>query len=250
VEAYLHRLGIEQEQMAELLQRCPQLFSWPVDARASVLFGQLMGRLGMTATAAAKCFVEGPFVANARSFKPAIAVLSALLAAGSKDGKPGEQLLGEVLKDQPVAVRLLKCRTAGLHNTIDHLLQLGLDHKQLVAILHRYRGFSLFIRPPSHLAAMEAVLHRELGSGRQLWLKLLLQHPDLALSSIETFCERAQSLAAVRGLPLHAICLLYFLLDSRWFRSCFVRVAACVCQSWLLLLDVFCRSLAGMGHIS
>ena len=48
-------LGKEQPQLARLLERCPELLSWPAGERAGVLFGQLMG-LGLSAAGTARCF--------------------------------------------------------------------------------------------------------------------------------------------------------------------------------------------------
>ena len=55
VAAYLQRLGMEQRQLARLLERCPELLSWPAGERAGVLFGQLMG-LGLSAAGTARFF--------------------------------------------------------------------------------------------------------------------------------------------------------------------------------------------------
>jgi hypothetical protein len=57
--AYLRELGIKQPQLASLLERCPELFSWPVEERAAVLFGQLIG-LGLSAAEAGRCFEQHP----------------------------------------------------------------------------------------------------------------------------------------------------------------------------------------------
>ncbi|EFN51081.1 hypothetical protein CHLNCDRAFT_141458 [Chlorella variabilis] len=107
VAAYLRSLGIELQQMAQLLQRCPELFSRPPEKRPLLLFGQLTGQLGMTAAAAARCFETQQAAAGSPSFEPAIVVLAALLAAGSTAGKPasGEQLLGEHLAELEAALQ-------------------------------------------------------------------------------------------------------------------------------------------------
>ena len=199
VAAYLRSLGIELQQMAQLLQRCPELFSRPPEKRPLLLFGQLTGQLGMTAAAAARCFETQQAAAGSPSFEPAIVVLAALLAAGSTAGKPasGEQLLGEVLTKHSTAAELLKCTGERLQNTINHLLQLGFSKQQLAASLHTH-GWSLFTRPPEHLAELEAALQQELGGDRQLWLKVLRRQPRGANCSVDTFRERVQALAVVR----------------------------------------------------
>jgi uncharacterized protein (DUF1501 family) len=101
VAAYLQGLGIAQDQLGRLLSRCPVLFSWPSEERAGVLFSQLM-RLGLSSGQAACCCVRGPAIAGSITFEPAIAVLSLLLAVGSKvANRSGDQLLGDLLKKQP-----------------------------------------------------------------------------------------------------------------------------------------------------
>jgi hypothetical protein len=199
VAAYLSGLGIEQGQLGRLLMRCPLLFSWPVEQRAGVLFGQLKA-LGLTASQAARCFERQPLAAGNPSFEPAIAVLALLLAAGcraSDVGKTGEQLLGELLVRQPAAVLLLKFRTETLQQRIDSLLQLGLTERQLVTGLQQ--TISLLTFPPERLTAQEAVLQQELGADRQLWLKLLHTGTQGATTAEDTLRQRAQALVAVRA---------------------------------------------------
>jgi hypothetical protein len=199
VAAYLTGLGIEQVQLGQLLLRCPYLFSWPVEQRAGVLFGQLTA-LGLTAAQAARCFEQHPFAAFSRSFEPAIAQLAPLLAAGCKAsdvGKTGEQLLGELLVRQPAAVHLLPLRTETLQQRIGSLLQQGLTESQLVAAVQQ--ASSLLAFPPERLAAQKAVLQQELGGDRQLWLKVLHSAPKGATMAEDTLRQRAQTLVAVRA---------------------------------------------------
>jgi hypothetical protein len=224
VAAYLTGLGIEQVQLGRLLLRCPYLFSWPVEQRAGVLFGQLMA-LGLTAAQAARCVEQQPFAAETPSFEPAIAVLAPLLAAGcraSDVGKPGEQLLGELLVRQPAAVRLLQFREDLLQQRLENLLQLGLTERQLVACLQQ--SLSLLSYPSKRLAAREALLQQELGADRQLWLKLLHSAPKGATVAEDTLRQRAQALVAVR--------------------ACSERLGSLLFQL-TLYLSICCRSLAG-----
>jgi hypothetical protein len=199
VAAYLNRLGIEQGQLGRLLMRCPLLFSWPVEHRAGMLFGQLMA-LGLTAAEAARCFECQPEAACSASFEPAIAVLAPLLAGGcraSDVGKTGKQLLRELLVRRPVAVTLLQSSTEALQQRLDNLLQLGLTERQLVTGLQQ--TISLLTFPPERLAAQEAVLQQELGADRQLWLKVLHSGANAAVVAEDTLRQRAQALVAVSG---------------------------------------------------
>jgi hypothetical protein len=197
VAAYLTGLGIEQGQLGRLLMRCPYLFSWPVEQRAGVLYGQLMA-LGLTAAQAGRCFEQHHFAALSPSFAQAIAVLAPLLAAGCKAsdiGKTGLQLLGELLVRQPAAVRLLQFRRELLQQRIGSLLQQGLTERRLVAGLQQ--TMSLLTFPPERLAAQEAVLQQELGADHQLWLKVL-HSGSRAIAAEDRLRRRAQALVAVR----------------------------------------------------
>ncbi|KAI3427398.1 hypothetical protein D9Q98_010313 [Chlorella vulgaris] len=197
VAAYLQGLGIDCAQLGRLLCRCPELLSWPSEERVAVLFSQLM-RLGLSAGQAAVCFEQQPFAAGVPSFEPAIAVLAPLLAAGSKGGgRPGEQLLGELLKKQAAAVLLLTLSSETLQGNVDNLLQLGLSEEQVVRILPQFP--TLLARSPEHLAKLEAVLRQEMGADRQLWVKVLHGAARVASCSDATVRQRAQALVADFG---------------------------------------------------
>ncbi|KAI3427320.1 hypothetical protein D9Q98_010237 [Chlorella vulgaris] len=196
VAAHLRGLGIESIELGSLFCRCPELCSWPAEKRAGVLFSQLMG-LGLSAGHAARCFERQPEAAASPSFEPAIAVLAPLLAAGSKGaGRTGEQLLGDLLKDQPRAVTLLT-RSAALQRNMDNLLQLGLSKQQVVAAL--LQNAALLACTPEQLAKLEAVVQQELGADRQLWVKLLVSKPRIAGCSEATLRQRALALVAEFG---------------------------------------------------
>jgi hypothetical protein len=193
--AYLQGLGIDLAQLGRLLCRCPALFSRPAEERAGVLFSQLM-RLALSAGQAAACFVQQPVAANARSFEAAIAVLAPLLAAGSKGGgRSGEQLLGDLLKQQPGGVLLLSSRAEALQRNVNNLLQLGPSKQQVLNALRQ--DWKLLSYTPEHLAKLEAVLQQELGADRKLWAKVLRSNPRAAACSGATFKQRAQALVAV-----------------------------------------------------
>jgi hypothetical protein len=197
VAAYLAGLGVEEGQLRRLLLHCPYLFSWPVEQRAGVLFGQLMA-LGLTAAQASRCFDQKPFAARSPSFEPAIAVLAPLLAAGcraSDVGKTGEQLLGELLVGRPTASQLLMSDGQCLQQRIDSLLQLGLSQQQLVAAVRS--DWPLLRKPPERLAALEAVLQQELGADREVWCKVLRRAPLVSRLSDDRLQQVVRALAEV-----------------------------------------------------
>jgi hypothetical protein len=190
-------LGIEQGQLGLLLLRCPYLFSWPVERRAGVLFGQLMA-LGLAGSQAARCFMQQPSAAGSASFEPAMAVLALLLAAGcraSDVGKTREQLLAELLVGHPSALRLLMFPGQRLQQRIDSLLQLGLNERQLVAAVRS--DWSLLNRTSERLAALEAVLQQELGADREQWCKVLRRAPLVSRLSEDRLRHGVLSLVAV-----------------------------------------------------
>jgi hypothetical protein len=204
VVAYLQGLGIKQGQLGRLLCRCPELFSRPSEERAGVLFSQLM-RLGLSAGQAADCFETYPPAAGMPSFEPAIAVLAPLLAAGSKvAGRSGEQLLGDLLKQQPGGVQLLQYRSEVLQRNLDNLLQLGLSKQQVKTAL--LRNPALLAKSPEHLAILEAMLQQELGADRQLWVKVLHRAARVASCSEATLRQRAQALVAVSVAGMGLTC--------------------------------------------
>jgi hypothetical protein len=195
VAAHLRGLGIGSSELGSLFCRCPELFSWPAEERAGVMYSQLM-RLGLSAGQAARCFEQQPGAATCRSFMPAIAVLAPLLAAGSKGGgRPGEQLLGDLLKKQPAAVRLLQYNAEAVQRNLDNLLQLGLSKQQLVAALHQ--SWVLLAHAPERLAKLEAAVQQELRAASQLWVKVLGSKPGLAICTEATLRQRAQALVLV-----------------------------------------------------
>ena len=217
VAQLLLTLGVEPPQLAELLLRCPYLFSLPPGERAAVLFGQL-ARLGLTAAEAARCFEQQPKAATVPSFEPAIGVLAPLFAAGSKVGgsKGGERLLGGFLRGQPAAVGLLELQADALQERLSNLEQRFGPHwrqqnKQAVIVAAMEQYALLLTRPPDTLRALEAALQQELGrqpgDGTRL-LADILQYQALAAGcSEETLRQRARALVAVscgQVLPLPA----------------------------------------------
>ena len=212
-------LGVPRPQLAKLPGRCPLLFSWPANERPTLLFGQL-ARLGLTAAQAAQCFEQQPTAACVPSFEPAIPVLAALFAAGSKAGssRSGEQLLGDLLRRQPAAVGLLERQPDTLQQRISNLVQRYGPHweqqnKQAVIVAAmQQQSWTLPFRPAAHLLAQEAVLQQELGQqpgdGTHLLATILQRHALAASCSPDTLQARVQALKAVSWVVewLFALC--------------------------------------------
>ena len=196
VAAYLQRLGMEQRQLARLLERCPELLSWPAGERAGVLFGQLMG-LGLSAAGTARCFEYQPGAAGSPSFVAAIGVLADMFASGSRDGQAGPQLLACLLRKQPAAVSLIMCSGSCLQERIACFLgELGFSPQELAARLQQQ--WALLTGTPEQLAALEAMLQRELGVDRRLFCKLLTRMPRVVGCSLRTV-QRILALVAMSG---------------------------------------------------
>jgi hypothetical protein len=129
------------------------------------------------------------------------------MAAGSEGrGRPGDQLLGDLLTKHPSAVELLQYRFEALQQKLDNLLQLGLSKQQVAAASKL--SWALLTRTPEHLAGMEAVVQQELGADRQMWVKVLRSKPRVASCSEATLRQRAEALVVVSdcGGWLHACC--------------------------------------------
>ena len=219
VAALLEQLGLTQAQLGALLQRCPLLFSWPVKERAAPLFGQLMGRLGLTAAEAACCFEQHAKAAGSPSFEPAIEALAELFAVaargeagGAAPGSGGaafseaerqtaEWQLGQLLRGSPGAVRLLCSDEATLRQRCAALqLRYGLSARQLVSALKQ--SDSLFARDlDRHLADMEAALEEELGvGGRALVGAMLRTQARSVTCGVDILRQRCRALVKVRVL--------------------------------------------------
>jgi hypothetical protein len=213
VVAYLAGLGIEQAQLdrLRLLRNFRPVFQQPVEQRAGVLFGQLMG-LGLWVAEAARCFELTHQPATSPSFEAAIGVLADLLAAGSKGGEGGRQLLGGLLRSKPSAMELLLCNGSILQERVDYLLQLGLSQQQLAAAVQS--SWRLLACSQERLAALQEVLHRAQGADRELVAKVLSAQPQLtwqtrqgelgwwtqAVMPEDILLQRAQALVAVSAM--------------------------------------------------
>ena len=212
VATHLQQLGLTQEQLGALLLRCPLLFGWPKKERAAPLFGQLVGRLGLTPDEAAKCFQQAPSAAHMPSFEPAIEALAELFVDGSggdssgstgaaAQRREGERQLGGLLRSVPAAVLLLELDAAKLRQRCAALQQrYGLSAKQLLAAVKNTNA-ALLALDGDNLPGKEAALQEELGvCGRALVGAMLCSAPRAATCSVETLRERAQALAQARAV--------------------------------------------------
>jgi hypothetical protein len=204
VAAYLRGLGVGQLQLTLLEDYSIELFFWPVEERAAVLFGQLMG-LGLSAAEAARCTVEEPHSVARPTFEPAIEVLADLLASASKEGQAGRQLVGALLRKQPAATRLLEYRAHHLQRGIDNLHEVGMTQEQLAAAVAGVPHLVTVALKPLRLLCLEAILQQGLGCNRELFLKLLLHLPRVdweehgSLRLEPAMRKRAHALAEVRA---------------------------------------------------
>ena len=127
----------------------------------------------------------------------AIGVLADLFASGSRDGQAGPQLLACLLRKQPAAVSLIMCSGSCLQERIACFLgELGFSPQELAARLQQQ--WALLTGTPEQLAALEAMLQRELGVDRRLFCKLLTRMPRVVGCSLRTV-QRILALVAMSG---------------------------------------------------
>ena len=207
VAAHLRGLGLEQQQLAALLDRCPVLFTRAPEQRAAVLFSPLMradGNSGLTAAEAARCFAAYCQAAEVTSFAPGIAELAASLAHGQNSSMgqqaavPAEaRTVAGLLRRNPGAVRLLCMKPGQLQRRSDELLQVGFTPAD-VAWIAWHRPELLWRDSAKQVQLVVAVLCQELGLEAQQALGLAKQAPSWLDCSIGTLRERAQGLCEVR----------------------------------------------------
>ena len=207
VAAHLRGLGLEQQQLAGLLDLCAVLFSWPPEQRAAVLFSQLMradGGSGLTAAGAVHCFAAYYQAAHTASFATGIAALAAILIHGQNSSR-GRQAavraeawtVAGLLRRIPRAVRLLCMKPGQLQRRSDELLQAGFTPAD-VAWIAWHRPDLLARNSAKHVQLVVEVLQQELGLEAQQALGLAKQTPSWLDSSIGTLRERIQALCEVR----------------------------------------------------
>ena len=88
-------VGLTAQEVGQLLEGCPELFTWPPEERAAPLFGNLLGA-GLTAAEAAQCFIAFPEAAESYSFDLGLTELAAVLVhsrdRGSSQGGPAAKV--------------------------------------------------------------------------------------------------------------------------------------------------------------
>ena len=164
-------VGLTRQQAGQLLQGCPDLFSWPPEQRATVLIGELMGA-GLAAEEAAQCFIKFPEAAVVNSFAAGLAELAAILAhsqdrdsrlGGTRPKVPAPQRTAATLLQQTPSAVMLVCNAAGyLQQNAAELQQVGFTPAD-VAALAWDRPELLSRDAAGNMARAAAVLQQELG---------------------------------------------------------------------------------------
>ena len=199
-------VGLSQQQVGQLLERCPLLFSYPPEQRAAVLFGQLLGA-GLTAAAAAQCFITYPLAAATTTFVPGLAELAAILAhSEDRDSSLGGPVAQVPAAQRTVAARLslgpaavqLVCRSAGyLQQHAAELQQAGFTAAQVAALVWKVPEL-LSTDTAGRVASRVAVLQQELGLPAAAVVALVVKgKPSWLSSSVATLQKRAAALAEV-----------------------------------------------------
>ena len=198
-------VGLTQQQVGQLLERCPYLFSWAPEQRAAVLFGQLLGA-GVTAAAAAQCLCFFPPAAQCTSFAPGLAELAAILAhsqdreggRASKVVVPAAQRSVAALLTQGPSALALVCNSAGyLQRRAAELQQAGYTPADVAALAWE-RHEALCTDAAAKLASRAAMLQQELGLPAEEVVSLAAKRkPAWLNSSVDTLQERAAALAEV-----------------------------------------------------
>ena len=208
-------VGLTQQQAGQLLQGCPNLFSWPPEQRAAALLGELMGA-GLAAEQAVQCFIKFPEAAAVTSFAAGLAELAAILAHSqdsSKTKQPkvpaAERTAAALLQQTPSAVRLV-CNAAGyLQQRAAELQQVGFTPAQVAALAWQQPEL-LRTDSAAKVAKAAAVLQQELGlTAAEVVSLVASRKPRWLTNSSGTLRERAAALAEVgAGAPLASVGLL------------------------------------------
>ncbi|KAI3427367.1 hypothetical protein D9Q98_010283 [Chlorella vulgaris] len=206
VVAYLRGLGLEQQLLEELFERCPELFSWPPEERAEGLFSELMSS-GLTAAEAARCFVAVPIAARYISFAGSIAVVDEILSHGQDSARgaklkvsAAERTAAAMLRADPSSVQIVLTDATKLRHQRDRLLLLGCSHAAVAKLM--WRSSALFTRADSVAQLEQAadVLHDELGLAPGTVLEqVVVKAPSWMNSSQDTLRRRAAALAEEFG---------------------------------------------------
>ena len=204
-------VGLAQQQAGQLLQGCPDLFSWPPEQRAAVLFGELMGA-GLAAEQAAQCFIKYPQAAHSGSFAAGLAELAAILAhSQDRDSSLGgpqprvpaaQRTVAALLQQTPSAVQLMSNAAGYLQQRAAELQQAGFTPAD-VAALAWDRPELLLTDSAARVARAAAVLQQELSLTAAEVVSLVAKgKPSWVKSSSGTLRERAVALAEVGATSL------------------------------------------------
>ncbi len=201
-------VGLTAQQVGQLLECCPALFSWPPEQRAAVLFGQLLGA-GLTAADAAQCFAVFPKTAEYTALAPGLAEAAAILAH-SQDRQEGQGMRAAVPAAQRTVAALLSripsavqmvCNTAGyVQQRAAELQQAGFTPAQVAELVWR-RPELLHRNAAAKMDSKAAVLQQELGlTAAQLVSLVASRQPQWLTCTVSTLQERAAALVEVRDL--------------------------------------------------
>ena len=200
-------VGLTAQQVGQLLERCPYLFSWPPEQRAAMLFGQLLGA-GLTAAEAALCFMALPSAALYTTLAPGLAELAAILAhSEDRDSSLGgrtakvpaaQRTVAALLSQSPSAVRLVCHRAGYLQQCAAELQQGGYTAAQVAAVAWVQPAL-LRTAAAAKVADVAAVLQQELGMAAAAVESLVVaRHPPRWLANDGAVVQvRAAALAKV-----------------------------------------------------
>ncbi len=203
-------VGLTRQDVGQLLEHCPELFSWPPEQRAAVLFGELLAA-GLTPTAAAQCFKRNAMAAKFTSCAAGLAELAAILAhsedrlggQGRRAAVPAAQCtVAALLTSKPSIVHLVCQGTGYLQQREADLQRVGFRPAQ-VAELAWWRPELFWTDAAAKLDSKAAVLQQELGLTKDDVVSMVASRkPSWLASSVSTIQERAAALAEVREAAL------------------------------------------------
>jgi len=198
-------VGLTAQQAGQLLERCPELFSWPPEQRAAVLFGELLGA-GLTAANAAACFMAYPSTAQRTILAPGLAEAAAILAhSEDRQGRQGrkaavpaaQRTVGTLLTLMASAVLLVSQSAGYLQQRAAQLQRSGFTAADVAALA--WRQPELLARDAAaSVAGAAPVLQQDLGLTLAQVVSLVASRkPSWLMSSKETLSQRAAALTEV-----------------------------------------------------
>ncbi|PRW05898.1 adenylate cyclase [Chlorella sorokiniana] len=197
-------VGLTAQQAGQLLERCPELFSWPPEQRAAVLFGEMLSA-EVTAAAAAACFMAYPEAVTRTTLAPGLAEVATILAhSEDRDSSLGgrrpkvaaaQRTMAALLTQRPSAVMLI-CQSAGyLQQRAAELQQAGFTTAQVAGLAWDLPDM-LCTDGAAKVASRAAVLQQELGMSLAVVVSLVAKRKPRWLSnSVATLRARASALA-------------------------------------------------------